>query len=195
MRKIIVLEHISLDGVIQAPGGRDEDTSGGFNLGGWISPYTDPQLGSEIRQRMNSQFDLLLGRRTYEMWAKYWPQHNDIWPAANSATKFVTSNTLTAGNWQPATILSGDVASQIEALKQQDGPDLHVWGSSILVQFLMNNDLVDGFWFAIYPAILGKGKRLFGDGSIPASFCLTQCLACVSGAIVANYQRTNTPNQ
>ena len=189
MRKIIILEHISLDGVIQAPGGRDEDPSGGFTQGGWITPYADPQLGSEIRKQMNSHFDLLLGRVTYDMWANYWPHHGEIWPGANSATKYVVSNTTSTGNWQPAKFITGDVAHNINKLKQQDGPDLHVWGSSKLTQTLMKHNLVDALCLMIYPVVLGNGKRLFVDGSTPASFKLTECIACKSGVIVNSYLR------
>ena len=109
MRKIKVLEHISMDGVIQAPGGRDEDPGGGFTQGGWIAPYANPVVGTLLRRQMTLPFDLLLGRKTYDIWAPYWPNHADAWPGANTATKCVTSNTLASGDWKPAVILSGDV--------------------------------------------------------------------------------------
>ena len=112
MRKIIVLEHITLDGVIQAPGGPEEDPSGSFTYGGWISPYSDPVLGTALRKQMNSPFDLLLGRKTFEIWAPYWPQHVDIWPGADKATKYVASNTMTSSEWQPSVFLSGDIAEK-----------------------------------------------------------------------------------
>ena len=126
MRKIIVLEHISLDGVIQAPGGPDEDTSGGFAHGGWISPHSDAILGTALRRQMNMPFDLLLGRKTFDIWAPYWPHHADAWPNVNVATKYVASNTITSGEWHPSVFLDGDVAEKVAKIKQQQGPDLHV---------------------------------------------------------------------
>ena len=137
MRKLIVLEHISLDGVIQAPGGPDEDTSGGFTFGGWVASYSDEVLGSALRKQMNNPFDLLLGRKTFDIWAPYWPIHGDIWPNVNIATKYVASNTLVSSEWQPSVFLSGNIAEKIANLKQQDGPDMNVWGSSNLMQTLL----------------------------------------------------------
>ena len=192
MRKIIVLEHISLDGVIQAPGGPDEDTSGGFTYGGWISAYADAILGTALRKQMNMPFDLLLGRKTFDIWAPYWPQHNDAWPGANKATKYIASNTLTSGEWHPSVFLSGDIAAKVAQIKQQPGPDLHVWGSSHLVQTLIKHDLVDVFWLMIYPITLGAGKRLFADGTIPAAFKVTESLVTPNGVIVVNYERAGT---
>jgi dihydrofolate reductase len=189
MRKVIVLEHISLDGVIQAPGGPDEDTSGGFPFGGWISPYSDEVLGAALRKQMNSSFDLLLGRKTFDIWAPYWPQHGDVWPGANKATKYVASNTRTSSDWQPCMFLSGDIAAKVAQIKQQEGPNLHVWGSSNLLQTLIQHDLVDVFWLMIYPVTLGSGKRLFGAGTIPAAFKVTEGIVTPSGAIVVNYER------
>ena len=167
MRKVLVLEHISLDGVIQAPGGPDEDTSGGFAHGGWIAPYSDPILGTALRRQMNLPFDLLLGRKTYDIWAPYWPQHGDVWPGVNAATKYVASNTMTSGEWQPSVVLNGDIAGKVAEIKKQPGPDLHVWGSGNLLQTLIQHDLVDAFWLMIYPMTLGVGKRLFADGTTP----------------------------
>jgi len=189
MRKVIALEHITLDGVIQAPGGPDEDTSGGFAYGGWIAPYSDAILGTALRRQMNLPFDLLLGRKTYDIWAPYWPQNADVWPGANAATKYVTSNTLTSGEWQPSVILNGDIASKVAEIKQQQGPDLHVWGSGNLIQTLIKHDLVDAFWLMIYPITLGVGKRLFADGTIPAAFKVTENKVTSQGVIVANYER------
>jgi dihydrofolate reductase len=189
MRKVIVLEHISLDGVIQAPGGRDEDPSGGFGYGGWIALYSDEILGTALRRQMSLPFDLLLGRKTYEMWAKYWPHHGDIWPGANMATKYVASNTITSGEWQPSVFLSGDIAEEVAKIKQRAGPDLHVWGSSDFVQTLIQHDLVDVFWLMVYPITLGRGKRLFGAGTIPAAFKVVEGIVTPSGAIVVNYER------
>jgi len=136
MRKVVVLEHISLDGVIQATGGPDEDTSGGFAYGGWVAPYSDALLGTALRKQMNLPFDLLLGRKTFDIWAPYWPQHCDVWPGANTATKYVASNTKTSGQWQPSVFLNGDVADKVAKIKQQPGPDLHIWGSANLIQTL-----------------------------------------------------------
>jgi len=192
MRKLIVLEHITLDGVIQAPGGPDEDTSSGFPYGGWISPYSDEILGTLIRRQMSLPFDLLLGRKTYDIWAPYWPHHGDIWPGVNTATKYVASNTITSGDWQPAIILRGDVASQVAEIKQQPGPDLHVWGSGHLLQTLISHDLVDAFWLIIYPLTLGVGKRLFAKGTIPAAFTVTESHVSSKGVIVANYKRVGS---
>ena len=189
MRKLTVLEHISLDGVIQAPGGRDEDTSGGFAHGGWIAPYSDPMLGTALRKQMNAPFDLLLGRKTYDIWAPYWPHHGDIWPGANAATKYVASRTMSSGTWQPSVFLNGDVAQAVSEIKQQQGPDLHVWGSSDLLQTLIRHDLVDTFWLMIYPVTLGSGKRLFAAGTIPAAFKVTEGTVTPSGVIVVNYER------
>ena len=189
MRKVIVLEHISLDGVIQAPGGPDEDTSGGFAYGGWIAPYADPMLGTALRRQMNLPFDLLLGRKTFEIWAPYWPHHADIWPGVNAATKYVASNTMTSGEWQPSVFLNGDIAAKVAKIKQQQGPDLHVWGSGNLIQTLIKHDLVDAFWLMIYPITFGGGKRLFAAGTIPAAFKVTESIVTPIGVIVMNYER------
>lgn len=189
MRKVIVLEHISLDGVIQAPGGPDEDTSGGFVHGGWIAPYSDAILGAALRRQMNLPFDLLLGRKTYEIWAPYWPHHGDIWHGVNQAIKFVASNTMTSGEWQPSVFLSGNIAEKITQIKQQPGPDLHVWGSGNLIQTLLRHDLIDVFWLMIYPLTLGTGKRLFADGTLPRSFKVTESIATPIGVMVMNYER------
>ena len=189
MRKFIVLEHISLDGVIQAPGGPDEDTSDGFAYGGWIVPYSDAILGTVLRRQMNMPFDLLLGRKTFEIWAPYWPQHADAWPRVNAATKYVASNTMISGEWQPSVFLNGDIAEKVAEIKQQQGPDLHVWGSGNLIQTLIKHDLVDSFWLMIYPITLGDGKRLFADGTIPMSFKVTASKVTPSGIIVVNYDR------
>ena len=189
MRRIIVLEHISLDGVIQAPGGPDEDTSGGFAYGGWIAPYSDPILGTALSRRMNMPFDLLLGRKTFDIWEPFWPEHADEWPGVNKATKYVASNTKTSSKWQPSVFLNGDIAEMVSKIKQQPGPDLNVWGSGILLQTLMKHDLVDSFWLMIYPITLGGGKRLFADGTIPAAFKVTESTVGSSGVIVVNYER------
>ena len=189
MRKVIVLEHISLDGVIQAPGGPDEDTSGGFVHGGWAAPYSDDVLGTALGRQMKMPFDLLLGRKTFDIWAPYWPQHADAWPGVNTATKYVTSNTLTSHEWQPSVFLSGDIAERVAKIKQGPGPDLNVWGSGDLLQTLIKHDLVDAFWLMIYPVTLGGGKRLFADGTIPAAFKVTESVVTPTGVIVVNYER------
>ncbi len=189
MRKVIVLEFITLDGVIQAGGGPEEDTSGGFAYGGWQTPYSDAVLGTVMNKQMSMPFDLLLGRKTFEIWAPYWPQHADEWPSVMSATKYIVSNTMTAHEWQPSVFFGGDIAEKVSQLKQQQGPDLHVYGSANLVQTLMKHDLVDAFWLKIYPLTLGSGKRLFVEGTIPAAFKLTESQVSSSGIILANYER------
>jgi dihydrofolate reductase len=137
---------------------------------------------------MNMPFDLLLGRKTFDIWASYWPQHADIWPGVNTATKHVASNTMTSSEWQPSVFLGGDIAEKVRKLKQQ-GPDLHVWGSGSLLQTLIKHDLVDTFWLMIYPLTLGSGKRLFADGTIPAAFKVTESQVSPSGVIIVNYER------
>jgi dihydrofolate reductase len=189
MRRVIVQEHISLDGVIQAPGGPDEDSSGGFGYGGWVAPFSDETLGALLRERMDMPFDLLLGRKTFEIWEPYWPHHADVWPGVNTATKYVVSNTRTSSKWQPSVFLSGDTIEGVAAIKQQPGPDLHVWGSGHLIQTLLRHDLVDAFWLMIYPLTLGAGKRLFAEGAMPAAFEVTESQITPAGVIVVNYER------
>lgn len=189
MRKVIVIAHISLDGVIQAPGGPQEDTSGGFAFGGWVAPFADELVGSVVRMQMDMSFDLLLGRKTYDIWAPYWPHHGDIWQSVNTATKYVASNTLTSGEWQPSVFLNGDVAEKVAEIKQQPGPDLHVYGSADLLQTLISHDLVDSYWLKVYPVTLGGGKRLFASGTIPAAFTVTESKVSPKGVIIANYER------
>jgi len=191
MRKIIVLEHISLDGVIQGPGGPEEDTSGGFTHGGWISSYSDAILGSALRKQMNRSFDLLIGRKTYDIWAPYWPLQADAWPNVNKAIKYVASNTLTAAEWQPSVILNGNISEKVANIKRQEGSDLHVWGSGNLLQTLIRHDLVDTFWLMIYPITLGVGKCLFAEGTIPAAFKVTDSVVTSSGVIIMNYDRSH----
>ncbi len=195
MRKVIVLEHITLDGVIQGPGGSDEDTSGGFAYGGWITQISDAILGKALKRQMNLPFDLLLGRKTFEIWSPYWPHHGDAWPCVNAATKYVVSNTMTSSEWQPSVFLNGDIAGKVAKIKQQQGPDLHVWGSGNLIQTLLKHDLVDVFWLMIYPITLGVGKRLFADGTIPMAFKVTESKVTPSGVFVVNYERTHLPLQ
>jgi dihydrofolate reductase len=192
MRKVVVLEHISLDGVIQAPGGPKEDTSGGFAYSGWIAPYSDDVLGTALRKQMNLPFDLLLGRKTFEIWEPYWPHHGDIWPGVNTATKYVASNSMTSSEWQPSVFLSGDIAEEVSKIKEQPGPDLHVWGSGDFLQTLIKHDLVDVFWLMLYPITLGGGKRLFASGTIPAAFKVTESVVSPSGVVVVNYERAGS---
>ena len=189
MRRVIAIEFISLDGVIQGPGGPDEDTSGGFAHGGWIWPYSDPVLSAVVEKHMNLPFDLLLGRTTFEIWAAHWPHHGDAWPSVNTATKYVASNTMTAHAWQPSVFMGGDVAAQVAALRARPGPDLHVYGSANLLQTLMEHDLVDAFWLKIHPITLGVGKRLFAGGSIPAAFRVTASAVTSTGVVVVDYER------
>ena len=195
MRKIIVLEHITLDGVIQAPGGPDEDTSGGFPYGGWVGSFSDDELGTALRKQMSQPFDLLLGRKTFEIWEPYWPNHAEAWPAVMSATKYVASKTRTSSDWQPSVFLNDNIAEQVAGLKQQDGPDLHVWGSADLLQTLMRHDLVDTFWLMIYPLTLGTGKRLFADGTMPRMFKVTEGQVTPNGVVVVNYERMGKVNK
>jgi dihydrofolate reductase len=189
MRKVIVLEFITLDGVIQAGGGPEEDPSGGFAYGGWQAPYSDDVLGTVMKRQMNMPFDLLLGRTTFDIWASYWPHHADIWPGVNPATKYVASNTITSHAWQPSVFLGGDIVEKINNIKQTQGPDLHVYGSAHLVQTLMKHDVVDAFWLKIHPLTLGSGKRLFAEGTIPAAFKVTESTVSSTGVILVNYER------
>lgn len=189
MRRIHVLEFMSLDGVIQGPGGQEEDRSGGFAHGGWTSPHGDDVSSAAMKKQMNMPFDLLLGRKTFEIWAKFWPQHTDIWPGVKTATKYVASNTITSHEWQPSVFLGGNIAEKIARIKQQDGPDLHLYGSANLVQTLMKHDLVDAFWLKIFPVTLGAGKRLFAEGTIPAAFKVTESAVTSKGVVLVNYER------
>jgi len=192
MRKLIVLEHLSLDGVIQGPGGPEEDTSGSFAYGGWIGGFSDEVVGAALRKKMNLPFDLLLGRKTFDIWEPYWPHHADAWPGVNTATKYIASNTRTSSPWQPSVFLNGAVAEKVAELKAQPGPDLNVWGSGNLLQTLIQHDLVDAFWLMIYPVTLGIGKRLFAEGTLPAVFKVTESLVGPSGVAVMNYERAGT---
>src|SRR5512140_1264259 len=188
MRRIVVPAMITLDGVMQAPGGPEEDTSGGFTYGGWTAPYFDEFAGKIMSEQM-APADLLLGRKTFEIFAGYWPQHADEWPGINRATKYVASNTLKSSKWENTVFLSGDVADKVRQLKQQDGPDLQVHGSGNFIQTLLSNDLVDELWLKIFPLTLGSGKRLFDKGTGPASFTLVESKTSPSGVIFANLKR------
>ena len=175
---------------MQAPGGPEEDTSGGFKYGGWTFPYFDEASGKVMGKQMADPSDLLLGRKTYEIFVSYWPQHSQVWPGINEATKYVASKTLAKSKWQNTVFLKGKVHEEIRKLKQKAGPDLKVWGSANLIQTLLKHDLVDEFWLKIFPITIGMGKRLFAQGTIPAAFRLSaNSLLTPSGVIVANYER------
>jgi dihydrofolate reductase len=186
MRKIIVLSFITLDGVMQAPGGPEEDTSGGFKYGGWTAPYSDEVSGKVMEKQMKPA-DLLLGRKTFDIFAGYWPEHADIWPGVNEVNKYVLSKTMKKSDWKNSVFLES--LADIKKLKNSEGPDLKVWGSSELVQLLLKNDLVDELWLNTYPLTLGKGKKLFDSGPIPAAFTLVESTVTPSGVIMTNYKR------
>lgn len=193
MRKIIVLTFVTLDGVMQAPGGPEEDPSGGFRFGGWTVPYSDEFLGKEIMRQMGRPYELLLGRKTYDIFAAYWPkvknEDNPVAASFNPARKYVVSKTLSKPGWENSVVISGDTVGEIKRLKEQGGPDLHVYGSGNLIQTLLKHDLIDELWLKIYPITLGPGKRLFADGTIPLAFKLQECKNSPSGVIIASYQR------
>ena len=187
MREVVILTFVSLDGVMQAPGGKGEDPSGGFDLEGWTVPYVDEVVGDEMTKQMGQPFDLLLGRKTYEIFASYWPHHDS---PINKAKKYVVSNAAINTDWDETIQIEGDdVVAEIVKLKQQDGPMLQVHGSSNLIQTLLANDLADELWLKVFPVTLGKGKRLFGEGTIPAAFKLTDSKISPSGVIIASYRR------
>ena len=167
MRKIIVLSFISLDGVMQAPGGPKEDTSGGFKYGGWTYPYFDEFSGKVMAEQMKEPFSLLLGRKTFEIFASYWPQHADGWPGINEVKKYVVSKKLKKSAWKNSVFINKNIVSEIKNLKNIKSPDIQVHGSGNLIQTLLKNDLVDELWLKIFPITLGKGKRLFEKGTIP----------------------------
>ena len=187
MRKIFVLEFLTLDGVMQAPGGSKEDTAEGFKYGGWMGPHFDEVGGKEMEIQMKQTSALLLGRKTYDIFAGYWPQHTDEWPQVNKITKYVVSKTLTKPTWENTVVIK-DV-KELKKLKNSSGPDLQVYGSANLVQTLMKYDLVDEFWLKIFPITLGNGKRLFQKGTIPAAFMLVHSKISPSGVIFASYKR------
>jgi dihydrofolate reductase len=191
MRKIIVLSMISLDGVLQAPGGPKEDTSGGFKYGGWSAVYSD-KMYSEVVQKELKPADYLLGRKTFEIWAGYWPKHADFWPGINKGMKYVFSKKLKKSDrlitgWKNSALVRS--VADIKKVKKSKGRDLHVWGSSKLIHLLLKNDLVDELHLKIHPLTLGKGKNLFEGGAIPAAFKLTQSLVTPKGVIIATYKR------
>lgn len=186
MRKITVISMITLDGVLQGPGGPEEDNSNGFQYGGWVAPY-DNEVGNQVMARLLEPADYLLGRKTFEIWENYWPEHGDIWPSINKETKYVLSKSRKDSDWQN-TVFFESVAD-IEKLKNSEGLDVQVWGSSEVIQLLLKHDLVDELWLMIHPLTLGEGKRLFTDGPIPAAFTLTESVVTPTGVILANYKR------
>ncbi len=186
MRKIIIISMITLDGVMQAPGGPEEDPSGGFNYGGWTAPFMDDN-GSVFFQKNMQPAEYLLGRKTFAIFAGYWPEHAAIWPGINDGVKYVLSNAQEKSEWKNTVFLKS--VDEIKNLKNSDGPDLHVWGSGKLIQLLLKNDLVDELRLVIYPLTLGQGRKLFADGTIPAAFSLTESSVTPSGVIMAYYKR------
>lgn len=187
MRKITVLSMITLDGVMQAPGGPEEDTSGGFKYGGWTAPFDDEEYTEVIQEELNQPADYLLGRKTFQIWENYWPQHGATWPAINEGTKYVLSNTVDSSAWQKSVFLKS--IEDIKKVKESDGADIQVWGSSQLVQLLLQHDLVNELRLKIYPLTLGNGKKLFDSSAIPAAFTLSDSLITSSGVIIARYKR------
>ncbi len=186
MRKIILLAFISLDGVMQAPGGPKEDTSGGFKYGGWTAPYSD-NISGEVIQRLMKPADLLLGRKTFEIFASFWPQHENGWPGINDVTKYVFSKTMKKSDWKNTVFLKS--LADIKRLKNSKGSDIKIWGSSKLIQLLLKNDLIDELWLNIFPLTLGKGKKLLDTGAIPAAFKLVESTVTTTGVIIGNYKR------
>ena len=186
MRKLVVLSMITIDGVMQASGGPDEDTSSGFEYGGWAAPYGDQVFGKVFEKLMRPS-DLLLGRKTFEIFAGYWPEHEDGWPGINGVTKYVMSRTMGKSDWKNSVFLKS--LADIEKLKNSEGSDIQVWGSGKLIQTLLENDLADELWLIIFPVMLGKGKKLFDDNAIPAAFKLIEGIVTPGGVIIANYQR------
>lgn len=186
MRKIIVLSFITLDGVMQAPGGPGEDRSGGFKYGGWVASYFGESAGKVMEKQMKPS-DYLLGRKTFEIFASYWPEHADFWPGINDGTKYVLSKTMKKSDWKNSVFLKS--LADIKKLKNSNGSDIQVHGSGKLIQLLLKNDLVDELWLKIFPLSLGKGKKLFDNGAIPAAFKLTESTVTPTGVIIANYKR------
>ena len=190
MRKIIVLTFLTLDGVMQAPGGPKEDTSGNFKYGGWTAPYFDESAGKIMGKQMEQPFELLLGKKTFEIFAGYWPKHGDGWPGINEVRKYVVSETITKHQWNNSVFLNGIVVEKLKKLKKEKGPDLKVYGSGKLVQTLLKNELVDELWLKIFPITLGKGKKLFSEGTIPVAWKLLESKILSSGVIFVNYKRS-----
>ncbi len=181
---------------MQAPGGPDEDRSGDFKYGGWAVPYFDEFLDEVMDKQMNHSFDLLLGRKTYDIFAAYWPNHADskdpVSSGINQATKYVVSRSPRQFSWESSVLVSGNVLDEIKNIKKQDGPELQVHGSANMIQTLLKHDLVDELWLKIFPVTVGPGKRLFSDGTIPASFSLTEFKVSPKGVIAVSYKRKGT---
>jgi dihydrofolate reductase len=185
MRKISACEFITLDGVIQ----NEENDGDGFKWGGWFFPYADEVTGAVIQKRLAKPADLLLGRKTFDGWEAYWPTHSNFWPNVMTATKYVASNTRDSSDWQPTVFLNGNLAEKVHGLKQSDGPDIQVFGSSDMLQTLFKADLIDSLELMIIPITLGQGKRLFQDGTIPAAFKVSNTQVGPKGIIYATYER------
>jgi dihydrofolate reductase len=191
MRKIVVLSMITLDGVMQAPGGPKEDSSGGFKFGGWTAPYGDEEYGKVVQKELEPA-DYLLGRKTFKIWAGYWPDHGEFWPGINKGTKYVFSKSLKKSDplitgWKNSKLLK--TVGDIKKLKASKGANIQVWGSSELIQLLLKNDLVDELRLKIHPLTLGKGKKILQKGTIPAAFTLTESIVTSTGVIIASYKR------
>ena len=176
---------MTLDGVIQ----NEENDGDGFKHGGWFFPFADEVTGAVVQERLAKPVDLLLGRKTFDGWETYWPTHSNFWPNVMTATKYVASNTRDTSDWQPSVFLSGDLAEKVSELKETDGPDIHVMGSADMLQTLFKADLVDQLDLMIIPVTLGQGKRLFQDGTIPASFKVSNSQISPNGIIIASYER------
>ena len=189
MRKIIVTTTLSLDGVMQGPGGPKEDTSGDFKYGGWAGSFGDDVFNEEFAKEL-APSDYLLGYKTYQIFAGYWPQHAEYWPGIGEGMKYVVSDRPTDLGWKNTQLITGDdIAGQIKKIKESEGADLQVWGSSQLVQLLLQNDLVDEIWLKIVPVTLGKGKRLFGEGTLPVAFKMIQSVVTPNGVTMNRYAR------
>jgi dihydrofolate reductase len=192
MRKLVVGAFVSLDGVMQAPGAPDEDQEGGFQHGGWTVPHFDDGLRQTMVGLVGRASALLLGRKTYDIFAGSWPMVGDEDPIAkqlNSIPKYVVSRTLSSVDWNNSTLLTGDVAEEVSKLKQPEGGEIHVSGSSELIQTLLKHDLVDEFDLLTFPVVLGTGKRLFGDGTLPRSLSLVDSTTSKTGVMVTTYRR------
>lgn len=190
MRKLIVSTFLTLDGVMQAPGGPEEDDSGGFAHGGWSVTYWDDRMGEVMGAAMSVPFDLVLGRRTYDIFAAYWPHASEEQGAKplNDATKHVASRSRPTLEWRNSVLIEGDAAEGVAALKQQDGPELQVHGSGNLVQTLLRHGLVDEYRLWVFPLVIGSGKRLFADGTVPAALRLVDSQVSTTGVVMGTYE-------
>lgn len=195
MRTLKIIQHISLDGVIQAPGSLDEDRDGGFCLGGWIAPFSDPLVKETIHEAHGTTFDLLLGRRTYDIWSGYWPkaERGEIADSLNAARKHVATHRPESLEWGPAEDLGADIVDGIRRAKAMQGPNLVLWGSSSLTPLLIGQGLADEILLFVYPVFLGSGKRLYADGSGPRELSLLTTETASSGVIICTYRPRATP--